>query len=138
MLLNFINQKKDNLQLLQTNLANYKHIYQYVYAHVFPEIYSMTEKCGIDLKSNFHILFKSYQDKAILRQHQQISATKNPANYEDKQNETSEFEQKPVKKFNEFSDGEEEDLRQQIEKRKHVRREQTQENKSKKLKLKQE
>ena len=49
----FIDQKKDNLRLLQVNLATYKDIYQYVYAHVFPEIYSTTEKRGIDLKSNF-------------------------------------------------------------------------------------
>ena len=40
----FIDQKKDNLRLLQANLANYKDIYEYVYAHVFPEIYSTTEK----------------------------------------------------------------------------------------------
>ena len=54
---NFIDQKKDNLQLLQSNLTSCKDIYQYVYVHVFPEIYSTTEKRGIDLKSNFHILF---------------------------------------------------------------------------------
>ena len=82
-------------QILQTT----KDIYQYVYTHVFPEIYSTTEKRGIDLKSNFHILFKSYRDKAILRQHQTITSTKNPANFENKREETSEFEQKPIKKI---------------------------------------
>ena len=81
---NFIDQKKDNLQLLQSNLTSCKDIYQYVYVHVFPEIYSTTEKRGIDLKSNFHILFKSYRDKAILRQHQAITSTKNSANFESK------------------------------------------------------
>ena len=105
---NFIDQKKYNLRLLQANLANYKDIYQYVYAHVFPEIYSTTETRGIDLKSTFQILFKSYRDKEILRQHQTITSAKNPANFENKQEETSEFEQKPIKTFNEFSDGEEE------------------------------
>ena len=135
---NFIDQKKDNLRLLQSNLASYKDIYQYIYAHVFPEIYSTTEKRGIDLKSNFHILFKTYQDKAILRQHEAITWTKNPANFENKREESSEFEQKPIKKFNEFSDGEEEELRQQAKKRKQIRRDQSQENKAKKLKLKQE
>ena len=121
-------------QILQTT----KDIYQYVYTHVFPEIYSTTEKRGIDLKSNFHILFKLYRDKEILRQHQTITSTKNSANFENKREETSEFEQKAIKKFNEFSDGEEEELKQQAEKRKHIRREQSQESKSKKLKLKQE
>ena len=124
--------------MLQANLANYKGIYQYVYAHVFSEIYSTTEKRGIDFKSNFHVLFKSYRDKAILRQHQTITSTKNPANFENKREETSEFEQKPIKKFNEFSDGEEEELKEQTKKGKQIRREQSQESKSKKLKLKQE
>ena len=121
-------------QILRTT----KDIYQYVYAHVFPKIYSTREKRGIDLKSNFHILFKLYRDKEILRQHQTITSTKNSANFENKREETSEFEQKAIKKFNEFSDGEEEELKQQAEKRKHIRREQSQESKSKKLKLKQE
>ena len=102
---NFIDQKKDNLQLLQSNLASCKDIYQYVYVHLFPEIYSTTEKRGIDLKSNFHILFQSYRDKAILRQHQAITSTKNSANFESKREESSEFQQKPIKRFNEFSDG---------------------------------
>ena len=100
---NFIDQTKDNLRLLQENLANYKDIYQYIYAHVFPEIHSTTEKHGIDLKSNFHILLKSYRDKMILRQHQQIANTKNAANFEQKREETSEFDQKPVNKFNELA-----------------------------------
>ena len=75
---NFIDQKNNTLRLLQSNLATYKDIYQYIYAHVFPEKYC------IDLKSNFHILFKKYQDKTLLRQHQAITATKNPANFENK------------------------------------------------------
>ena len=59
---NFIDQKKDNLRLLQANLANYKDIYQYVYAHVFPEIYSTTEKWGNNLKSNFQIFTTASND----------------------------------------------------------------------------
>ena len=131
-------RKKDNLRLLQSNLATYKDIYQYIYAHVFAEICSTTEKRGIDLKSNFHILFKTYRDKTILRQNQAITVIKNPANFQNKREETSEFEQTPIKNFNEFSDGEEEELKQQAEKRKQIRREQSQESKAKKLKLKQE
>ena len=63
-------------------------------------------------------MFKSYRDKVILRQHQTITSTKNPANFENKREETGEFEQKPIKKINEFSDGEEEELTQLAEKRK--------------------
>ena len=63
-------------------------------------------------------MFKSYRDKVILRQYQTITSTKNPANFENKREETGEFEQKPIKKINEFSDGEEEELKQLAEKRK--------------------
>ena len=50
--------------------------------------------------------------------------------------ESSEFEQNPVKNFNEFSDGEEEELKQQAEKRKQIKREQSQASKAKKTEIK--
>ena len=96
-----IDQKKENLRMLQEYLARYKDIYQYVYSHVFPEVYTTSEKRGFDLKSNFHILFKSYRDKQLMR-HQ--STAKNLSNYEDVKKETSEFEQKPIKNFYSFND----------------------------------
>ena len=67
---------------------------------MLPEIYATTEKRGIDLKSKFHILFKTYRDKAILLQHQAITGTKHPSNYEAERTESSELEQKPIKNFN--------------------------------------
>ena len=91
----FIDQDKENLRILQKSLALYKDIFQYVYSHTFPEIYTMSEKRGIDIKSNFHILFKSYKDKQSLR-HQQLS--KQASNYENEHTETSEFEQKPIQR----------------------------------------
>ena len=57
---NFIDKSKQNLHMLQENLARFKDIFQYVYSNVFPEVYTATEKRGFDLKSNFHILFKTY------------------------------------------------------------------------------
>ena len=56
---NFIDQSKDNLCMLQENLPRFKGIFQYVYSHVFPEVYTSTEKRGFDMKSNFHIMFKT-------------------------------------------------------------------------------
>ena len=41
---NFIDQGKKNLRMLQEHLARYKDIYQYVYSHVFPEVYTLSEK----------------------------------------------------------------------------------------------
>ena len=64
----FVDQDKNSLRLLQQCLANYKDIFQYVYSSTFPEIYTMSEKRGIDMKSNFYILFKTYRDKAIMKQ----------------------------------------------------------------------
>ena len=63
----FIDRGKENLRVLQKCLATYKNIFQYVYSHTFPEIYAMSEKQGIDIKSNFHILFKTYKDKHMLK-----------------------------------------------------------------------
>ena len=65
---NFIDQGKENLKLLQEHLVRFKDIYQYVFLHIFPEIYTASEKRGFDLKSNFHIIFKSYCDKILIRQ----------------------------------------------------------------------
>ena len=64
---NFIDQRKQNLWMLQESLARYKGIFQYAYLHVFPEIYTTLEKGGFNLKSNFHIIFKAYQDKMAIK-----------------------------------------------------------------------
>ena len=111
----FIDQAKENLRMLQEYLARYKDIFQYVYSHVFPEVYTTSKKRGFDLKSNFHILFKSYRDKQMIRQH---SLAKNQSNYNNEQpKETNENEQKPIKNFDEFSDSEEQEVKQRAEKR---------------------
>ena len=93
---NFIDQGKQNLRILQEHLARYKDIYQYIYSHIFPEIYTSLEKRGFDIKSNFQILFKAYRDKQLIRQQ---SSAKNPVNFETKTNEIFKFEQKTNFKF---------------------------------------
>ena len=126
---NFIDKSKQNLPMLQENLARFKDIFQYVYSNVFPEVYTVTEERGFDLKSNFHILFKTYRGKMIMRQ--QMTA-KNPANYENKLKETCKFEQKLITNFNEFNDIEEQEFKQKAEKRKAAKREWAEEAKVKK------
>ena len=116
----FIDQGKRNLRMLQEHLTRYKDIYQYVYSHVFPEIYTTSEKRGLDLKSNFHILLQAYCDKQIIRQH---SLAKNQANYEQQPKEFNENEQKLIKNFNEFSDTEEQEVKERAKKRLADRRE---------------
>ena len=61
----------------------------------------MSEKRGIDMKSNFYILFKTYKDKQLIKQQQLAKQAKNYKAAERK--EESEFEQKSVLKFNEFN-----------------------------------
>ena len=70
--------------------------------HLFPEIYTASEKRGFDLKSNFHIIFKSYCDKISLKQ-----TAKQESNYQNNI-ERFEYEQKPIKNFNIITDEEEE------------------------------
>ena len=105
----FIDQGKENLRILQKCLATYEDIFQYVYSYTFPEIYMMSEKRGIDIKSNFHILFKSYKDKQLLK-HQQLA--KQTIDYDKEDAEMCEFEQKPIARFDEFNDEEELEMKE--------------------------
>ena len=62
----FIDGNENNYKLLPNNLSSYKTTFQYAYSNVFPEIYCSAEKKGFDLKSNFHIMFKTYKNKKQL------------------------------------------------------------------------
>ena len=59
----FIKEDENNYKQLRNNLSSYKNLFQYVYSNVFPKIYCATEERGFDLKSNFCIIFKTYEDK---------------------------------------------------------------------------
>ena len=65
------------------------------------------------MKNTFHVLFKAYRDKILMRE--QLTA-KNPANYEI-QKETCNFDQKPIKNFDQFSNKEEQEVKERAEKR---------------------
>ena len=68
----------------------------------------------------------------------QQSLAKHPVNYETEPKETYKFEQKPVKNFDEFSDSEEQEIKQRAEKWLAERREKAEEMKAKKRKQKSE
>ena len=59
----FIEKDVKNYRSLQNNLSRYKNVFQYVYSNVYAEIYCSTKKRGFDLKSNFHIMFKTSKPK---------------------------------------------------------------------------
>ena len=61
----------------------------------------MSEKRGIDMKSNFYILFKTYRDKQLIKQQQQLA----------KQTENYDGKFQPLLKFNEFNDEEKAELK---------------------------
>ena len=108
----FIEKDVKNYRSLQNNLSRYKNIFQYAYSNVYPEIYCSTKKRGFDLKRNFHIMFKTYQDKMQMR-----SMEKNPNSYESIRKETNLYEQKPIN-IDEFNNLEEADGKERVEKRK--------------------
>lgn len=120
----FIDEDKNNYKQLQNNLSSYKSIFQYVYSNFFPEIYCSTEKRGFDLKSNFHIIFKTYKDKKQLKS----SLGKNPNNYESIRDEKNIYEQQPINidQFNEIEDPE---VKERVEKRKQKRLKDAEKNK---------
>ena len=120
----FLNEDEDNYKELRKNLSSYKNIFQYVYSNVFPEIYCSTEKRGFDLKSNFHIIFKTYKDKNKL----ESSLGKNLENSETIRNERNIYEQKPVN-VDDFNEVEEKDMKEKVEKQKQERREVAEKNK---------
>ena len=62
----FLKEENENYIELRNNLSQYKSIFQYVYSKVFPEIYCSTKRRGFDLKSTFHIIFKTYKVKKPL------------------------------------------------------------------------
>ena len=75
----------------------------WVYSDFYPEIYFATEKRGFDLKSNFHIMLKTYSGKIQMK-----TFGKNPNNYETVRKETYVYEQKPISvdDFNEVEEAE--------------------------------
>ena len=111
----------ENYIEVRNNLSQYKTTFQHVYSNVFPEIYCSTEKRGFDLKSTFHNIFKTYKDKKKKKKKvQQLG--ENPQNYESVHNETSVYEQKPIK-IDDFNEAEEKENKEHVKKRKIKRRE---------------
>ena len=76
------------------------------------------------MKSNFHIVFKTYKVKEKL----EASLGKNLNNYKKIRNETSAYEQKPIK-VDDFNEIEEKQVKEWVERRKQKKREETKNNK---------
>ena len=112
----FLDEDESHYKKLRNNLSNYKSIFQYIYSNVFLETYCSTEKRGLDLKSNFHIIFKIYKDRKQL----ESSLGKNPENCENIRKEANIYEQKPVT-IDDFNEAEEKEVKERVEKRRQKR-----------------
>ena len=73
-----------------------------MFIHMYFMKFTPHQKKEFDLKSNFHIIFKSYRDKILLKQtaKQQLNCQNNIERFE--------YKQKPIKNFNTITDEEEE------------------------------
>ena len=118
-----LDEETNNYNEMRNNLSQYKNIFQYVYSNVFPEIYYSTERREFDLKSSFHIMFKTYKRKKKMK-----LLGKSPKNYEEISNDVLVYEQKPIKIDN-FNEAEQKEIKEHIEKRKLKRREVAENNK---------
>ena len=61
--LDYLNKDASNIVRLRRCLQNHTKIIKFVYSRYFPEIYSLIDKRGINLKSEFLLTFKLWKDK---------------------------------------------------------------------------
>ena len=61
--LDYLSKDASNIVRLRKCLQNHMKTIQFVYSRCFPEIYSLIDKRGIDLKSEFLLPFKLWKDK---------------------------------------------------------------------------
>ena len=107
----FIQANEKNFNKLQNNLCQFKNMFEYVYSNVYLEVYCSTERRGFDLRSTFHLVFKTYKDKKKSEQ-----SGKNPENYTFERNEAFVFEQNPVE-IDMVKDEEEKEIKERVEKK---------------------
>ena len=59
----YIEQDSSNILRLRRCLSQHKNIVQFIYSRCYPEIYSLIDIHGIEIKSEFLLAFKSWKDK---------------------------------------------------------------------------
>ena len=64
--LDYLNKDASNIVRLRKCLQNHRKTIQFVYSRCFPEIYSLIDKRGINLKNKFLLTFKLWKDKKYL------------------------------------------------------------------------
>ena len=107
----FIAEDDKNYNKLRNNLGQFKEIFQYVYAMIYPEIYFTTERRGFNLKSTFQLIFKTYKDQKKLEQ-----LGKDPHVFLKDRNEQFKFEERPIE-IGDVNNQEEQEVCEKIEKK---------------------
>ena len=100
-----IHENDKNYNKSRNTLSQFKSIFHFIYSNFYPEIYCLTERRGFDLKSTFHLTFKTYKDKK-----KPEKMGKNPQ----ERNESFAFEQKPVE-IDSFNDQEQKEVKEKVE-----------------------
>ena len=59
----YIEKDENNFQKMKRGLILNRKIFQYVYSKCYPDIYSLDDKRGIDLRSAFLLTFKVWKGK---------------------------------------------------------------------------
>ena len=111
----YLNEDTENYNEIRNNLFQCKNIFQYVYSNIFSEIYCSTKRWGFDLKSSFHIMFKTYKDKKKLGM-----LGKKPQSHKGICHEVSVYMQKPIT-IDDFYETVEKEIKELAEKRKKER-----------------
>ena len=62
----YIQADENNFGKLTKKPIENQKMFQYVYASVYPEVYSFVEKRGVDMRNNFHLKFK--EEKKIAKE----------------------------------------------------------------------
>ena len=61
--MNYIKGNENNFGKLKRKLIENEKIFQYVYASIYPEVYSFVEKRGVHMRNNFHLKFKEWKNR---------------------------------------------------------------------------
>ena len=61
--MNYIEADDKNFDKLKRKLIENKKIFQFVYSSVYPEVYSLVKKRGMDMRNSFHLKFKKWKNR---------------------------------------------------------------------------
>ena len=96
--LDYLNKDASNIVRLRKCLQNHMKTIQFVYSRCFPEIYSLMDKRGTNLKSEFLLTFKLWKDK---KKFSRISASEKKSEDEQPLEKKIEEDEKLIKQLQE-------------------------------------